>query len=135
MLARHFAAALPAEASGAIVNLTDQRVLKPKPLFFSYAVSKEALWSATRMLAQGLSPRVRVNAVAPGPTLPNVRQSAEDFRREQEALLLGRGPSVEEIAEATRYLLESPSMTGQMLIVDGGQHLAWQTPDVVGVGS
>lgn len=133
LLSRFFAAALPAGSTGAIVNLTDQRVLKPTPLFFSYAVSKEALWSATRMLAQGLAPCVRVNAVAPGPTLPNVRQSPEDFRRQREATLLGRGPSVEEVAAAVRLLLESPSVTGQMLVVDGGQHLAWQTPDVVGI--
>jgi len=133
LLARHFAAALPSGGSGAIVNLIDQRVLKPTPMFFSYAISKEALWSATRMLAQGLAPAVRVNAVSPGPTLPNVRQSADDFRRQQEAVLLRRGPSVMEVADATRFLLESPSVTGQMLVVDGGQHLAWETPDVVGI--
>ncbi len=133
LLARHFAAALPEGSTGGIVNLIDQRVLKPTPMFFSYAVSKEALWSATRMLAQGLAPFVRVNAVSPGPTLANVRQSADDFRRQQEAVLLGRGPSVREIADAVRYLLESPSVTGQMLVVDGGQHLAWETPDVVGI--
>ena len=133
LLARHFAAALPEGASGAVVNLLDQRVLKPTPQFFSYAVSKEALWSATRMLAQGLAPAVRVNAVSPGPTLPNVRQSMGDFLRQQEAVLLHRGPSVTEIADATRFLLESPSVTGQMLVVDGGQHLAWETPDVVGI--
>lgn len=133
LLARHFAAALPAGATGGIVNLIDQRVLKPTPMFFSYAVSKEALWSATRMLAQGLAPAVRINAVSPGPTLPNVRQSADDFRRQQEAVLLGRGPSAQEIADAVRFLLESPSVTGQMLVVDGGQHLAWETPDVVGI--
>ncbi len=133
LLARHFAAALPNTATGAVVNLIDQRVLKPTPMFFSYAVSKEALWSATRMLAQGLAPAVRVNAVSPGPTLPNVRQSADDFRRQQEAVLLRRGPSAREVAEAARFLLESPSVTGQMLVVDGGQHLAWETPDVVGI--
>ncbi|MCT8971971.1 SDR family oxidoreductase [Microbaculum marinisediminis] len=133
LLARHFAAALPSGKTGAIVNLIDQRVLKPTPMFFSYAVSKEALWSATRMLAQGLAPTIRVNAVAPGPTLPNVRQSMDDFHRQQDAVLLHRGPTVMEIAEATRFLLESPSVTGQMLVVDGGQHLAWETPDVVGI--
>jgi len=133
LLARHFAAALPAGNNGAIVNLLDQRVLKPTPMFFSYAVSKEALWSATRMLAQGLAPAVRVNAVSPGPTLPNVRQSPDDFRRQQEAVLLRRGPNVREVADAVRYLVEAPSVTGQMLVVDGGQHLAWETPDVVGI--
>lgn len=133
LLARHFAGALPDGMTGAIVNMTDQRVLKPTPQFFSYAVSKEALWAATRMMAQGLAPRARVNAVAPGPTLANVRQSAEDFRRQQESVILGHGPDVEEVARAVRFLLEAPSVTGQMLTVDGGQHLAWATPDVVGI--
>jgi NAD(P)-dependent dehydrogenase (short-subunit alcohol dehydrogenase family) len=134
LLARHFAAALPADTDGAIVNLIDQRVLKPTPRFFSYAVGKAALWSATQMLAQGLAPRVRVNAVAPGPTLPNARQSAADFARQQASVLLGHGPSVAEVARAVRFLLEARSVTGQMITVDGGQHLAWETPDVVGKG-
>ena len=133
LLSRYFAEALPGTSTGAIVNVTDQRVLKPTPQFFSYAIGKEALWSATRMLAQGLAPRVRVNAVAPGPTIANVRQSPEDFRRQQEAVILGHGPAVEEVAGAVRFLLEQPSVTGQMLTVDGGQHLAWATPDIVGI--
>lgn len=130
LLARHFADALPAGTAGAIVNIVDQRVLKPVPHFLSYGIAKAALWQATRILAQGLAPRIRVNAVAPGPTLPNIRQTPEDFRRQQQAVLLGRGPDVREVAEAVRYFLDSPSVTGQMLVVDGGQHLGWETPDV-----
>lgn len=130
LLARHFAEALPAGTPGAIVNIVDQRVLKPVPQFLSYGIAKAALWQATRILAQGLAPAIRVNAVSPGPTLPNVRQRPEDFRRQQQAVLLGHGPEVLEVAEAVRYFLDSPSVTGQMLVVDGGQHLGWETPDV-----
>lgn len=130
LLARHFAEALPAGTPGAIVNIVDQRVLKPVPQFLSYGIAKAALWQATRILAQGLAPAIRVNAVSPGPTLPNVRQRPEDFRRQQQAVLLGHGPDVREVAEAVRYFLDSPSVTGQMLVVDGGQHLGWETPDV-----
>lgn len=133
LLARHFAGALPDGMAGAVVNIIDQRVLKPTPHYLSYGIAKAALWQATRILAQALAPRVRVNAVSPGPTLPNVRQSAEDFRRQQRAVLLGRGPDVQEVAAAVRYFLDSPSVTGQMLVVDGGQHLAWETPDVKGI--
>jgi len=133
LLARHVAETLPAAETGAIVNITDQRVLKPTPQFFSYAIGKEALSSATRMMAQSFAPRIRVNAVAPGPTIANIRQDPEDFRRQQEAVILGHGPDASEIADAVRFLLEAPSITGQLLTVDGGQHLAWATPDVVGI--
>ena len=133
LLARQFVEALPASETGAVVNITDQRVLKPTPQFFSYAIGKEALVSATRMMAQSLAPRIRVNAVAPGPTIANIRQDPEDFRRQQESVILGHGPGASEIADAVRFLLEAPSITGQLLTVDGGQHLAWATPDVVGI--
>ncbi|TCK28907.1 NAD(P)-dependent dehydrogenase (short-subunit alcohol dehydrogenase family) [Ancylobacter aquaticus] len=129
-LARAFAAQLPEGASGAIVNLIDQRVLKPTPAYFSYSVTKEALWAATRMLAQALAPRVRVNGVGPGPTLANERQGADAFARQSASMLLGHGPSPEEIADAVAYLARASSVTGQMIAVDGGQHLAWRTPDV-----
>ena len=130
-LSQSFAAALPADEHGAIINLIDQRVRKLTPHFFSYTVSKAALWTATRTLAQALAPRIRVNAVAPGPTLPNVRQGVEKFARESSATLLGRGPQPEEIAAAVRFILDAPSLTGQMIAVDSGQHLVWRTPDVV----
>jgi NAD(P)-dependent dehydrogenase (short-subunit alcohol dehydrogenase family) len=130
-LAEALANALPIGMGGAVVNIVDQRVLKPTPNYLSYAVAKSALWSATRMLAQGLAPRVRVNAVAPGPTLRSINQSVEDFARQHAAVALGRGPSPEEIASAVVFLAGAPSVTGQMLAVDGGQHLAWQTEDTV----
>jgi NAD(P)-dependent dehydrogenase (short-subunit alcohol dehydrogenase family) len=129
-LAKAFAAALPAEAEGNVVNIIDQRVWKPTPRFFSYAVSKAGLWSATRTLAQALAPRVRVNAIAPGPVLKNAHQSDEEFRRQCEATILRRGTTPGEIACAVRFILDAPAMTGQMIALDGGQHLAWETPDV-----
>lgn len=130
LLSQAFAAALPAGAEGLIVNIIDQRVLKPTPQFFSYAVSKAGLWAATRMLAQGLAPRIRVNAIAPGPTLPSIHQSEGEFGAERAAVLLGHGATPEEIGEALAYLIDARSVTGQMIAVDGGQHLGWRTPDV-----
>lgn len=128
-LAEAFAAQLPAGIEGAVVNLIDQRVLKPTPHYLSYSLTKQGLWAATRLLAQGLAPRVRVNAVAPGPTFPNNRQSGEDFARQGASVPLGRGPKPEEIAAAVLFLARTGSVTGQMLTVDGGQHLGWRTPD------
>ena len=126
-LSQAFAAQAPAGAS--IVNIVDQRVLKPTPLFFSYALSKAALHDATTMLAQALAPKVRVNAVAPGPTLPSPRQSQEQFAAQAATVPLGRGPSPDEIAAAVLYLAKARSVTGVTIAVDGGQHLAWRTPD------
>lgn len=128
-LAEAFAAQLPEGARGAVVNLIDQRVLKPTPSCFSYSLTKQALWGATRMLAQALAPRVRVNGVGPGPTLANARQDSDAFARQSGSVLLGRGPTPEEIAGAVAYLAGAASVTGQMIAVDGGQHLAWRTPD------
>jgi len=129
VLAQAFAAQAPAGAS--IVNLLDQRVWKPNPRFFSYSISKAALWFATRTLAQALAPKVRVNGVGPGPTLPSIHQRPEDFAAEAKGVPLERRATPDEIAEAVLYLVRSPSVTGQMIAVDGGQHLAWRTPDVV----
>ncbi len=129
-LARAFAAALPAGETGNIVNIVDQRVWKPTPNFFYYAASKMALWSVTRTLAQALAPRIRVNAIGPGPVLKSAHQTEEEFRRQCEATILGRGTTPGEIAEAIRFILNAPAMTGQMIALDGGQHLAWDTPDV-----
>jgi NAD(P)-dependent dehydrogenase (short-subunit alcohol dehydrogenase family) len=131
LLAQAFANALPADAGGLIVNIIDQRVLRPTPQFFSYAVSKAALWAATPMLAQGLAPRIRVNAIAPGPTLRSIHQSQATFDAEREAVLLGHGATPEEIGAALAYLIDAKSVTGQMIAVDGGQHLAWRTPDII----
>lgn len=132
-LARDFARRLPAGCEGAVVNIVDQRVWKPTPDFFSYALTKAALLAATTTMAQALAPRVRVNAVGPGPTLMSARQSPEDFARQVAALPLARGPTPDEIAEAVLYLARAKSVTGQMIAVDGGQHLAWATPDVAGI--
>jgi len=132
LLAQAFAAGLPARDRGLVVNIIDQRVLRPTPLFFSYAVSKSALWTATQMLAQALAPRIRVNAIAPGPTLASVHQSPADFAKETAGVLLGHGATPEEIGQALAYLIDATAVTGQMIAVDGGQHLAWRTPDIVG---
>ncbi len=129
-LAQAFAHQLPSDATGNIVNIIDQRVLRPNPQFFSYTLSKSALWAATKTMAQGLAPRVRVNAIGPGPALPSVYQSAEDFEHEGRSTLLGHGTTPEEIANAVSFILGSPAMTGQMIALDGGQHLLWQTPDI-----
>lgn len=128
-LAEAFAAQLPPGRPGAIVNLVDQRVLRPGPTYFSYSLAKQGLWAATRMLAQALAPQVRVNAVGPGPTLANDRQSPEDFSRQGAIMPLGHGASPEEIADAVLFLARAPSITGQMLAVDGGQHIEWRTLD------
>jgi len=125
LLAQAFAAALPPGAAGLIVNIADQRVWRPTPQFFSYGLSKSGLWAATRTLAQALAPRIRVNAIGPGPTLPSVHQTPADFSKESQNLPLGVGPRPEEIGEALRFLIDARSVTGQMIAVDGGQHLAW----------
>ena len=127
-LARAFAAQLPEGAEGAVVNLLDQRVWNLTPYFLSYTVSKSALWTLTRTLALALAPRVRVNAVGPGPTLPSKRQTKAQFERQWERMPLGRGTTPEEICDAVRYLLAAPSVTGQMIALDGGQHLGWAQP-------
>jgi NAD(P)-dependent dehydrogenase (short-subunit alcohol dehydrogenase family) len=132
-LAEAFAAQVTAGADAAIVNLLDQRVLKPTPRFFSYGLTKSALHVATTTLAQALAPRIRVNAVAPGPTLPSPRQDAEAFARQVRALPLERGPTPQEIADAVLYLAGAGSVTGVTIAVDGGQHLAWRTADAADV--
>ena len=124
VLAQVFARRLPQDREGLIVNLLDQRVLNPTPDFFSYSLSKAALWDATRMLAQALSPRIRVNGIGPGPTLPSVHQDAAAFAAETEATLLRRAVNPAEIGQALRYLIDAPSVTGQMIAVDAGQHLS-----------
>jgi NAD(P)-dependent dehydrogenase (short-subunit alcohol dehydrogenase family) len=129
-LAKALAEGLSPGASGNVVNLLDQRVLKPTPHFLSYAASKAGLHAMTRTLAQALAPRVRVNAIGPGPMLQSVHQSPDDFAAQTRATLLGRGTTPAEVAAAIRFILDAPALTGQMLALDGGQHLAWQTPDV-----
>src|ERR1700722_18484593 len=120
------AAALPDGTDASIVNLLDQRIYKSTPNYLSYGLAKNALYAATTTLAQALAPRVRVNAVAPGPALANARQDAETFARLSGAMPLGRGPSSEEIAEAVLFLAGARSVTGQTIAVDGGQRLSWR---------
>ena len=124
-LARALFLSLPEGATGNVINIIDQRVWKLTPDFFSYTISKAGLWTATRTLAQALAPRVRVNAIGPGPVLKSIHQTDADFAREEQSTLLGRGPSPDEIAAAVRFILASPSLTGQMVALDGGQHLTW----------
>jgi NAD(P)-dependent dehydrogenase (short-subunit alcohol dehydrogenase family) len=126
-----FAAALPPGREGAVVNIVDQRVLKLTPEYLSYTLAKSALWTATRTLAQALSPRIRVNAVGPGPTYASERQGEAGLAHEAAGTLLGRAVSGEEIAEAVLYLAGARGVTGQILCVDSGQHLGWRTPDIV----
>jgi NAD(P)-dependent dehydrogenase (short-subunit alcohol dehydrogenase family) len=128
-LAKAFAAQAPDGANASIINIVDQRVFKPTPLFFSYALTKSALHNATTMLAQAFAPKLRVNAVAPGPTLPSPRQSDAQFAAQAATVPLGRGPSPDDIAAAVLYLAKAESVTGVTIAVDGGQHLAWRTPD------
>ena len=128
VLSQAFAKALPADRGGVIVNMLDQRVWNLTPYFLSYTVTKSALWTLTRTLAMALAPRVRVNGIGPGPALPSPRQSAEQFERQCRLTPLGHGTSPEEICAALRFILGARSMTGQMIALDGGQHLGWAQP-------
>ena len=121
---------LPAGSNGTVINIIDQRVWKPTPHFLSYSASKAELWWMTRTLAQALAPRIRVNAIGPGPMLQSVHQSDADFAAQTQATLLQRGTNPAEIARAIQFILDAPAMTGQMIALDGGQHLAWATPDI-----
>ena len=131
LMARAFAASLPADRTGLIVNMIDQRVWRLTPQLFSYTLSKAALWTATQTLAQALAPRIRVNGIGPGPVLGSVLQAPGEFEAEAAAIPLARAIDPEEIAAALTYLIDAPSVTGQMIAVDGGQHLAWLTPDII----
>lgn len=142
VLTQHFAAQAPKAAMDAggepvaqamVVNMIDQRVLKLTPEFMSYTVAKMGLWAFTRTAAQGLAPDIRVNAIGPGPTLRGGRQSEEHFARQRNATVLQRGADPDDICAALNYLLRAKAVTGQLICVDGGQHLAWQTPDILGV--
>jgi NAD(P)-dependent dehydrogenase (short-subunit alcohol dehydrogenase family) len=132
-LAQDFAEQLPDGSEGLIVNIIDERVWKLTPRFFSYTLSKAALWTATRTMAQTFAPRIRVNAIGPGPTLPNSRQTEADFQQQSAGLLLEKGPDLSEFGATIRYLWGGKSITGQMIALDGGQHLAWETKDLAGI--
>lgn len=143
LLTQHFAAQAPAAvpdeegepcARALVVNLIDQRVRKLTPAFASYTIAKMGLWAFTRTAAQGLAPHVRVNAIGPGPTLRGVRESAAHFARQRAATILGRGAGPADITAALGYLIDARAVTGELLCVDGGQHLGWKTPDILGPG-
>lgn len=129
VLSQALAQSLPAELDGAIINIIDQRVWRLRPDFMTYTLSKSGLWTLTQTLAQALAPRIRVNAIGPGPVLRSIHQSAQDFAAEAAAVPLRHGPSLTEIGDAARFILAATSMTGQMIALDGGQHLAWTTAD------
>jgi NAD(P)-dependent dehydrogenase (short-subunit alcohol dehydrogenase family) len=133
VLTRDFARQLPEDVSGLVVNIIDQRVWSPTPRFYSYTLSKAALYMATKTAAQALAPRIRVNAIGPGPTLPAARQTEADFEKQVSGLIMRQGAGLDEFGRTIRFLYETPSITGQMIALDGGQHLAWQTPDVAEV--
>ena len=128
-LSQAFAKSLPTGETGAIINIIDQRVWNLKPDFVSYTVSKSGLWTLTQSLAMAMAPRIRVNAVGPGPTLPSKRQTEASFKQQAEGTLLGHGAQPSDIAQAVLYLLEASAVTGQMIAVDGGEHLGWAFPE------
>jgi NAD(P)-dependent dehydrogenase (short-subunit alcohol dehydrogenase family) len=133
VLSQGFVRQLPADAKGLIVNLLDQRVMNLTPNFLSYSVSRMGLWAATQVLARELAPRVRVNAIGPGPTLPAPGMSQARFDELWRGTPLQHGATPEEIGSALRFIIESPSMTGQMITLDGGQQLGWLTPEAPNV--
>jgi NAD(P)-dependent dehydrogenase (short-subunit alcohol dehydrogenase family) len=120
-------------ARGLVINMIDQRVRKLTPEFMTYTLAKMGLWAFTQTAAQALAPRVRVNAIGPGPTLQGHRQSDRHFKTQRQSTVLGRGANAADIVAALAYFLDAPAVTGQLLCVDGGQHLGWQTADVLGV--
>lgn len=119
-------------ARALVVNIVDQRVWRLTPMFSSYTLAKAALWAFTQTAAQGLAPDVRVNAIGPGPTLASDRQTPEHFARQRAGVILERGADPQDLCAALRYLIGARSVTGQMIAVDGGQHLGWRTPDILG---
>ena len=142
VLTQQFAAQAPATlsdatgepmASACVINMIDQRVRKLTPEFMTYTLAKMGLWALTQTAAQALAPQIRVNAIGPGPTLQGARQSDNHFVNQRAATILKRGSNPADITAAMAFILDSPSLTGQLLCIDGGQHLGWQTPDVLGV--
>ena len=142
VLTQHFAAQVPPPATdaageplaqGLVINMLDQRMRKLTPEFMTYTIAKMGLWALTQTAAQALAPAVRVNGIGPGPTLRGARQSEDHFARQRQNTVLGRGANPAEITAALGFFLDSPGVTGQLICVDGGQHLAWATPDAPGV--
>ena len=125
LLSQSFAKLLPKKEPGVIINIIDQRVFSPRPDFISYSSSKNSLFWLTKVLAQALSPKIRVCAIGPGPTLKGARQTKNDFKNQSESVPLGNGSSPEEVSQAIEFILNSSSFTGQMITLDGGEHLEW----------
>jgi NAD(P)-dependent dehydrogenase (short-subunit alcohol dehydrogenase family) len=125
VLIQSFASQLPSDAAGLVVNIVDQRVWNLTPHFTSYTLSKAGLWTLTQTMALALAPRIRVNAIGPGPTLPSPRQTDKQFARQCRTMPLRRGTTPAEIVDALRYVIAAPAMTGQLIALDGGQHLCW----------
>lgn len=121
-----------AMATGLIVNMIDQRVLRPTPAFMTYSLAKHGLWALTRTAAQGLAPAIRVNGIGPGPTIQGVRQSDAHFAAQRAGVPLQRGADARDVVAALRFFIASPSVSGQLICTDGAQHLAWKTPDIIG---
>lgn len=128
VMTQALAAALPKGQTGNVVNILDQRVWNLTPWFTSYTLSKAGLWTLTQTMALALAPRIRVNGIGPGPTLPSPRQDQQQFDRQADSVPLGRGATPREIADGVRYILSAETMTGQMIALDGGQHLDWAPP-------
>lgn len=128
VLMQEFAKALPKDRRGVVVNMIDQRVWNLPPHYLSYTVAKAGLWTLTQTMAQALAPRIRVNGIGPGPTLPNARQKQDDFDEQWRQVPLRRQTTVEDICAGIRFLMAAPSMTGQMIALDGGEHLGWAQP-------
>jgi NAD(P)-dependent dehydrogenase (short-subunit alcohol dehydrogenase family) len=128
VLAQAFASGMPAGSAGAIINILDQRVWNLTPHFITYTLSKSGLWTLTQTLALALAPDIRVNAIGPGPVLASARQTAAQFRAQAANTPLGHGAEPEEISQAVRFILAARAMTGQMIALDGGQHLSWSMP-------
>ena len=143
VLTQHFAEQAPPPEIGGqwdeptaralVINMIDQRVRKLTPEFMTYTIAKMGLWAFTQTAAQALAPKVRVNAIGPGPTMQGARQSAAHFENQRAATVLQRGADPSDITHALGYFLDAPAVTGQLLCIDGGQHLGWKTPDVLGV--
>lgn len=134
VLSQAFASSLPKDAEGVVVNMLDERVWSLTPHFTTYTLSKAGLWALTRTLALALAPRIRVNGIGPGPTLPSARQTAAQFERQYRSVPLRHGTSPQEVGRAVLAILSLPAMTGQMIALDGGQHLQWgPVPPVAGL--
>ena len=141
VLTQAFAAQAPRASGGPggrraealVVNMLDQRVRKLTPEFMTYTIAKMGLWAFTQTAARALAPDVRVNAIGPGSTLRGERQPEEQFEAQRAASILERGANPDDICAALGYFLDSPAVTGQLLCVDGGQHLGWETPDIRGI--